>query len=330
MKMYSLYFSFCLLLFTSSPLYPQVKLILDTDFGGDADDLGAVAMLHNFVERAECELLGIVCWSTERYAVSAIDAVNRFYKHPDVPIGVRKAETHEVDWNHSKIITENFPYEIDYESAEESTSLYRRLLAENKDHSVTIVTVGPLKNIQDLLQSGADQISLLDGKTLVEKKGKEFVIMGGQYPEGKWEWNFNGNMPGVTRYVLGKLKVPITFLGYELGQPIKTGEVFNEINQQSPLYIGFKHFSEHASWVNKEYKGKILDNSTYDQTAVLYAVRDGVGTWWDRIDEGYCVADNEGGNIWKKGAKYDHSYLKLRISHEEMAALIESFMLNSF
>ena len=72
----------------SISLYSQTRIILDTDFGGDADDLGALAMLNNFIDRGECNLLGIMCWSTEKYAVSAIDAVNRFYNHPNIPIGV--------------------------------------------------------------------------------------------------------------------------------------------------------------------------------------------------------------------------------------------------
>ena len=70
-----------------------VIIIFDTDFGGDADDLGALVMLHNFMARGECELLAVMCWQTEISSVSGIDAVNRFYNNP-VPVGTRKDETH--------------------------------------------------------------------------------------------------------------------------------------------------------------------------------------------------------------------------------------------
>ena len=50
----------------------QVNIIFDTDFGGDVDDLGALAMLHHLVDKNECKLLGVMCWSTEQYAVSAL------------------------------------------------------------------------------------------------------------------------------------------------------------------------------------------------------------------------------------------------------------------
>ena len=87
----------------------QPKIIFDTDFGGDADDLGALAMLHNLMHLGECDLIAVTCWSTEEYAVSAIDAVNRYYQHPNIPIGVRKDPIHEVKWNHSKPLTEVDP-----------------------------------------------------------------------------------------------------------------------------------------------------------------------------------------------------------------------------
>ena len=321
----SLIFALCLLV---NPLFSQVKIIFDTDFGGDADDLGALAMLHNFVDKGECDLLAIMCWSTEQYAVPALDAVNRFYQHPNIPIGVRKGDTHFQDWSYSKPIVDHFPYELKYEDAPEATSLYREILAKSEDQSIVVVTVGPLMNIQNLLNSKADSHSSLNGKELIEKKVKEFVIMGGQFPQGEKEWNFDGNMPGVTRYVLENITVPIVFSGFELGVAIKSGAVFNDIYKGSPLYVGFRYFSEHAPWMKANFKGRILDNSTFDQTAVLYAVKNGVGTYWDKIEGGYCKADDTGGNIWVEGKLSNHSYLKLKVDPEEMATRIESLMLD--
>ncbi len=55
-------------LFLSINTYAQTRIIFDTDFGIDADDLGALAMLHHFVDKNECELAAVMCWSTEQYA----------------------------------------------------------------------------------------------------------------------------------------------------------------------------------------------------------------------------------------------------------------------
>jgi len=314
----------------SISLYSQTRIILDTDFGGDADDLGALAMLNNFIDKGECNLLGIMCWSTEKYAVSAIDAVNRYYNHPNIPISVRKDQTILTDWNYSKSIADCFSHQLNLENVPDATVLYRKILAESPDKSIVIVTIGPLKNIENLLNSKSDSLSNLCGKDLIEKKVKEFVMMGGKYPEGDWEWNFEGGMPGVTKYVISNITVPITFSGYEVGVDIKTGEIFNKIDHNTPLYVGFMHFSENAAWVKENFKGKILNNSTYDQTAVLYAVRNGTGLYWDKVSGEMCVPDEKGGNKWIKNNKSSHSYLVLKMDKEKIAKQIESFMLGEF
>lgn len=315
------------LFFIVTVTYSQVKIIFDTDFGGDADDLGALAMLHNFIDNKECELVGITCWSTERYAVPAIDAVNRYYNHPDIPIGVRKGGKYNSDVTYSKSIADNLPHKLNYDNAVDATILYRELLSKSSDNSVVIVAVGPLMNIQNLINSKSDSISDLDGKELIKKKVKEFVIMGGEYPKGKKEWNFDGNMPGVTKFVINNIDLPIVFLGYELGFDIKTGEVFNQLDKTTPLYLGFRHFSEHAPWIKENFKGEILDNATYDQTAVLYAVRDGIGIYWDKVN-GECIPDSSGGNSWINNNHGNHSYLKRTTDIETIEQLIESLMLN--
>ncbi|HCY01361.1 MAG TPA: hypothetical protein DG754_14585 [Bacteroidales bacterium] len=311
-------------------VFSQVKIIIDTDIGGDADDLGALAMLHNFADRGECELLAIMCWSTEKYAVSAIDAINHFYNHPNIPIGTRSGVTYYESWNYTKLIADNFYHKLDYASVANATVLYREILSKCHDKSITLITIGPLKNIENLIKSQGDTISELSGKELINQKIKEFVIMGGHFPEGENEWNFDGGMPGVTKFVIQNISTPITFIGFELGSAIKTGEVFNSINPKTPLYIGFKHFSENAPWVKEFYKGKILNSSTFDQTAVLYAVRKGIGVFWDRVEDGICLPDETGGNIWVDGMNSNHSYLKLKMNKDDIAAQIESMMLGEF
>jgi len=325
------YFSLILLAICMNNVFAQVKIIFDTDLGGDADDLGALAMLHNFVDKKECELLAVMCWSTEKYSVPAIDAVNRFYNHPNILIGTRKADVYTDPNNYSKAIADKFPHQLLYENAPDATVLYRQILSSSKNKEITIVAVGPLKNIENLLKSCADSISSLTGKQLIEEKVKEFVIMGGNYPEGRKEWNFDGNMPGVTKYVINKITVPIVFSGFELGVFIVTGEVFNLIDKNSPLYVGFRHFSEFAPWMKGRYKeGEISNNSTFDQTAVLYAVRKGIGLYWDAIGNGKCVPDDNGGNTWVTSKKSKHKYLKLKMDKSLIAKEIEGFMLNEF
>ena len=48
------------------------------------------------------------------------------------------------------------------------------------------------------------------------------------------------------------------------------------------------------------------------------------------MDNGYCVAKENGDNYWVEGNKYNHAYLILKENPDEMARLIESMMLNKF
>lgn len=323
----TLFFLLSLMILFRAPA--QEKIIFDTDFGGDADDLGALAMLHGMIDSDECDLLGIMLWTNEKYAVPAVDAVNRFYGHPDIPIGVRAGGTHINEDAHTKILADSLSYNLTYSDVPSTTKLYRKILAENEDTSIVLVTVGPLLNIKLLLESGPCEYSSLTGKELLHQKVKEMVVMGGQYPSGEWEWNFNGDMPGVTKYVFDRIHLPVVFSGYEVGLKIKTGKVFNNIPKDHPLYLGYHHFSKHAPWMKDNYKGKILDNASYDQTTVLYAVKGGLGKWWIKMDNGYNEVCNEGENKWieSKREKTRHSYLKLIEEPEKMAEIIESLMM---
>lgn len=311
------------------PVTAQPHLILDTDFGGDADDLGALAMLHHFIDRNECSLLAIMSWSAETYTVSAIDAVNRYYGHPNIPIGTRNGETSNVDWNYNKTLTDQLPFQLHHHMVPDATALYRKLLSSADDHSITLVAIGPLLNIQNLINSPPDTLSPLTGKELIARKIKECVIMGGNYPRGKWEWNFNGNMRGVTQYVLENLHMPVVFSGYELGKKLQAGKTIQNLDSKTPLFIGYNHFNRHAPWMRYKYRGHIENSSSFDQSAVLYAVRNGEGLYWKKIN-GCCLPNESGGNRWIRKKHANHSYLKLRMNPNKLASLIESMMLGEF
>ena len=64
----------------------------------------------------------------------------------------------------------------------------------DKDNSVTIVTVGFLSNISELLNSGPDKFSKLSGVELVRKKVAQWVAMAGSFPQGR-EFNILKDPP---------------------------------------------------------------------------------------------------------------------------------------
>lgn len=304
------------------------RIIFDTDFGGDADDLGALAMLHNMMVAGECDLVAVMNWNTERHALPAIVALNEYYGHPDVPVGTRKADGWQADWQYSKAVVDALGASSDVD-APDATDLYRALLSDADDASMTIVTVGPLANILALVESGPDEHSPLAGRELVNRKVSSFVVMGGKFPSGDHEWNFDGDMRGVTRAVFEAIDVPVIFSGYEVGDVIRTGQSLNSLDAAHPMHAGYLHFSQHAPWMKDRFTGPILDNASFDQTAVLYAVRGGLGDWWTLSERGRVVPDADGGNGWEPDPDGNHRYLVLATDPDRVAGVIRDAMLGT-
>ncbi len=95
------------------------------------------------------------------------------------------------------------------------------------------------------------------------------------------------------------------------------------------FHKGFLYFSGHAPWIKDNFEGEILNNSSFDQTAVLYVVEGGVGEYWKKVS-GHCIVEENGDNSWKKQKNTNQSYLRLKESPEKMAEIIEAIMLNRF
>ena len=158
-----------------------VPIIFDSDFAGDVDDAGALAILHALADRGEAEILGVmVSTSGDFDAPRAVDVINTYYGRPDIPIGLADPSALSVPSIYTAQIASSFEsQEVPNPSA---TSLYRRLLAAQPDRSVTIVSVGFKSNLDDLLLSGPDEHSPLNGADLVAEKVKLWVAMAGSFP----------------------------------------------------------------------------------------------------------------------------------------------------
>ena len=78
----------------------------------------------------------------------------------------------------------------DYSALPDGWRLYRRLLAAQPDHSVSIVSVGFVTCLAQLLQSAPDSYSSLSGVELVRQKVKCIYLQGGVFGEAE-EPDFN-------------------------------------------------------------------------------------------------------------------------------------------
>lgn len=298
------------------------KVIFDTDMTGDCDDCGALAMLHALADNGEVEILGcIASYGGMPWVSGGIDAINTYYGRGDLPIGAIQEEYGRVESRYLEAIaTDTARYGHDVvtnDQVPDHVTVYRMLLAGQPDGSVTIVTVGRLKALVDLLNSTADDYSDLDGIALVKKKAKTWVCMGGRYPnlEEKGEANFQTwGGAGYSKAAVELWPLDVTFSGWEIGRTIMTGHQLMTQSDDNPAARAYRLFLRDKK--NRE---------SWDQTAVLVAVR-GASPWWTLESQGRNVVREDGINVWQSMPDSPQSYLVPKAPPQEVAALIESLM----
>lgn len=296
-----------------------VKVILDTDMDSDVDDVGALAMLHTLVDHKKAVILAVVVTSDDPYAPLCADAINHYYGRPDIPIGVEKGIELHHHSRYTRKISEEFNRSLNsYEKAENATDLYRRVLSEQPDSSVVIISIGHLTNLRKLLESPPDNNSPFNGKELVSKKVKLWSCMGGRFPAGK-EANFYRPDPGSTQIVVQNWPGRVVFAGWEIGNEIITGAEYlkRSIPSKSPVWRAYQlynNFTGRPSW---------------DQAAVL-SVFDDENYYWSVNSKGHVSVYADGSNEWINGEQKHQSYLVEKMNPRELAKFIDSMMAGIF
>ena len=297
-----------------------VKLIFDTDIGPDCDDAGAAAVLHALADQGEVEILAMMVSTggeTAKWGPPCLDAINTYYGRPDIPIGVIRKPGAEDTSKYNEQVAKEFPNDLKHgDRAAEATDLYRQVLSAQPDGSVVIVTVGYLSNLRHLLASESDKHSELNGVELIKQKVKAYVCMGGAFPQGR-EWNIHRDV-AASRIVAEKWPTEIYFSGFEIGAEILTGaKLKEETPETNPVRRAYELYTG----------GK--DRNSWDQTAVLFAVRGLKGKlqdFWDLSEAGRLVVAEDGSNGWSDSSGKSHRYLLKKMSPEKIAEEIDSLM----
>ena len=236
---------------------PPVNIILDTDMGGDCDDVGALFILHGAVERGEANLLATLgCISADAIA-PCLDGMNTWFGRPEIPVGTLKDPGFLAGRSYTSEIARRFPHRFpsgkDYPDA---TTLYRQVLAKQPDASVVVLAIGPLRNLANLLKSQPDAASPLEGPALIARKVKRLEIMGGTYPPSanpkEAEWNFKQD-PAAAAAVCSTWPTPVLFNG-EGGATCSGRRVTYEMPEHNPMtmayrwYPGVGYAGDRLSW----------------------------------------------------------------------------------
>ena len=304
MRFKIIFYSWLLIAYASSLAQntKPIPVIFDSDMGPDYDDVGAITLLHAFADSGYVKILATLA-STKYEGVAAVfDVLNTYFKRPDLLIGVPKGKALELKdsqhWTDTLLL--KYPHSIKKnDEALNAIEAYRSLLVAQPDRSVTIITVGFLTNLADLLQSRPDKYSNLNGKGLVAQKVKQLVCMAGGFPKGN---EFNVRMDAAaSKSVFDNWPTPILFSGVEIGFTIVTGLplINNRSIKQSPVKDVYR-ISIPLS--QQDTAGRM----SWDQTAVLIAVK-GYQPWWN-IETGKMIVADNGSNTWSKESSL-HSYL---------------------
>ncbi|MBI2479350.1 MAG: nucleoside hydrolase [Planctomycetia bacterium] len=158
-----------------------VTIIFDTDMLTDCDDAGALAVLHALADRGECEILATVVSVPDPNSAATVDAINRYYGRPSLPLGmVKEAQVREKSRYVQRIAAEFSHRVTAADDVRDAAQVYREVLEKQADGSVIIVTVGYLTNLKNLLRLPAER-GCVSGMELVETKVAQWVCMGGNF-----------------------------------------------------------------------------------------------------------------------------------------------------
>lgn len=327
----------CLFLFVIAGLHlvsaQPVRIIYDTDMALDVDDVGALAVLHHLADKHECELLAVGISTPVNiydgyYAAACASAINTYYGRPDIPVGGYRGPysiSHAVS-TYVEPVAKAFPHPL-YSGlqASDAWKLYRKILAQSPDTSVVFVVVGFHTNMELLLDSKPDEYSPLNGYELVKQKVKLLSCMGGNFPDGGEEFNFN-TYARSTLYVVSSWPSPVVFGGGEFGCHVECGGTLTEKYkiEDNPVAMSWYYFNggkPRASW---------------DELSALYAVR-GCRNYFELSQPGQCFFMIKGGewqpnrnnsqNIWIPMPTGRHRYLIPVMSYKDLGNELDEMIL---
>ena len=312
------------------------NIIIDTDIGPDCDDVGALAMLNIYANQGLCRILGVSHCTSNPYGAGTIDVINRYYGRPDIAIGTYYGEgflTDEVCMRYNRFITTHFPNRYQSEQPQEAVDMYRSILAAQPDGSVEFIGIGPMNNLSNLLNSGSDRFSNLDGRELVRRKVSRLTMMAGAFRcsskavadraerigngkiEDMAEFNVACDIPAAQN-VAANWPTPKAYLGFEAGL-IMTGKSLMVLAPENhPVRLAYKLHGLSESG----------ERYSWDLLTVEYAVVEGCRHFRES-SRGYVRFDDMGRTIWRLDEGGTDCFLELALAEERIIEDINALLI---
>lgn len=272
-----------------------INIIFDTDAGSDCDDMMALAYLIYARRQLGARLLAVTHCLNGNYGIPAIRAFFRHYGEtvPEVGKAVNGVTFND---RYCYAVTDRFGCSEDSLNIPDAVPTLRRALAESEGRCI-ICAVGHFTNIAQLIRSGGDEISPLNGSDLLREKCEKLVVMAAKFRVNESgvldaDWNIRKDVPSA-KIMFDECPVPIVVLPSETGKYMMTGrELTARYGESDPLAVSFSEFFTNVRVPISE------GRHSWDPAAAVYAV-EGCKEYLSESGRGSITLTDEGVTYFK-------------------------------
>jgi len=203
--------------------------LLGTDWWTDVDDVVALRVLARAHHAGLIRLQGVCVNACMAYSCPSVDAFLQNEGLPNLPIGIdRGAIAYGGRPPYQKRMARSPGAHRSNADCLDAPRLYRQLLA-SAETQIEIAEIGFCQVLAAVLHSPPDDLSPLPGRELLKQKCAHIWAMAGKWddPLGGYEYNLSNTKPNcrAASDFYGHCPVPVTFLGWEVGFNVITGDV---------------------------------------------------------------------------------------------------------
>lgn len=290
------------------------RFILDTDIGPDCDDAAALALACIYAMHQPIKLLAVMHCTTSPWGAGAIRAIADWYGMTDLPVGTLVSEDEFLQGEQYERYNRPLALGLSEKRrmAEDCLPMYRRLLAAQPDGSVEIVSIGPLRNLANLLRSQPDDNSPLGGRELIARKVSRLTLMAGEFGQDnpRPEWNIEMDV-AAARLVAAQWPSEMVYCGFEVGLQVNILSEPNQLNVDNPVRQAYHMHSG------------VSGRYSWDPCTVQWAMSEADAELYASSGAGVIEIDDYGVSRWRSVPGGKHSYLMLKAKPEHVASRLE-------
>ncbi|MBQ8098948.1 MAG: nucleoside hydrolase [Bacteroidaceae bacterium] len=304
-----------------------LAVIYETDMGNDVDDALGLDLIYKYVDAGKVDLLAVMLNKEGTAPAEYVDLVNTWYGYPETPIGIIHdgADCENDAVNYARAVcamtgADSVPAFArtlsGYDDLPDAHLLYRKILASQPDHSVTVISVGFSTNLARLLATAPDDYSPLTGRELVARKVKLLSMMAGCFNGASpaWEYNVIKDTAAAHR-VFADWPTPIVTSPVEVGAAVcyPAQSIENDFSWADPHPVIEAY---------KAYRPMPYDEPMFDPTAIVYAL-EGDGFFTMSLP-GRIEVDSLGGTVFQPDQDGSRRYFHV---NEAQADSLKNFFI---